>query len=405
MAHALLLCVSAAAASALPPLPLPGAGAWTYDAKGGQPAEWSSGIAQFNKRAHQPLSLIFSYGGDMECALVGVLLCGSLLLTRLLLFHTHSSSSPWQPSRFPRPITHTPSPTVAGYPALPTPGQTYFPADSQAAASAYAATPGVNYVSVVIDGRMDGGESYSPDLSRLSHAQLLAWASDTAALYCSVDAVDGIQLDLEPYEGKYKAPFLVFLGALAANLRSAERNCVSATHPHGRSITTFVFAGSIGPEMWAALGPNGYVTVSGYDLSDAPAGTPSSVAQYARALNASLVAVAASANAHNGSYFVGIPGAASAHEFETYTFANGTVVRGTLQLEFVQAALEALDAHAATSPGFLGPALWGFAPVMAFPPHSGNVFAPDTPFVSAGEEAFLEANLRAAVVVRRPNDA
>lgn len=288
---------------------------------------------------------------------------------------------------------------LAGYPALPTPGQTYFPADSQAAALAYAATPGVNYVSVVIDGRMDGGEPYSPDLSRLSHAQLLAWASDTAALYCSVDAVDGIQLDLEPFEGKYKAPFLVFLGALAANLRSVERNCVSATHPHGRSITTFVFAGSISAEMWAALGPNGYVTVSGYDLSDAPAGTPSTVAQYARALNASLVAVAASANAHNGSYYVGVPGAASAHEFETFTFANGTVVRGAPQLEFVQAALEALGAHAVTSPGFLGPALWGFAPVMDFPPHSRNLFAPNTPFVSAGEEAFLEANLAAAMGV------
>lgn len=66
--RALLLC--AAAASAVPPLPPPGAGAWTYDVKGGQPAEWSSDIAAFNARAHLPLSLIFSYGGDMECELV-----------------------------------------------------------------------------------------------------------------------------------------------------------------------------------------------------------------------------------------------------------------------------------------------------------------------------------------------
>ena len=139
----------------------------------------------------------------------------------------------------------------------------------------------------VIDGRMDGGQAWSPDLSKFTDAQLQAWAAAAATVYCSYDQVDGIQLDLEPFEGKFKAPFLVFLAALAADLRSPERGCVDPRHPNGRSLTTFMFAESVTAEVWAALGPNGYLTVSGYDLSAAPAGTPSTVDYYAAQLAAS----------------------------------------------------------------------------------------------------------------------
>jgi hypothetical protein len=332
-----------------PPLPPRGAAAWVYDVTGGEPAEWADAIAAFNlapgKRAHN-ISTIFSYGGDMEL-----------------------------------------------YPALPEPYQTYFPAENQAAASAYAAVPGVAHVVLVVDGRMDGGQDYSPDLSKLTPLQLREWAAVTAALYCSFEQVDGIQLDLEPFRPPYAAPFLVFLAALAADLRSPERNCVSPLHPLGRSVSTFMFGGSATADVWAALGANGYLSVSGYDLSDAPAGTPSAPAAFAAALAASLAEVAASAAANNGSFVVGFPAAASAHEFETYTFANGTVVRGAdSQLEYATAAVGAL-ARLSGAPGYLGPALWGFSPEMEYPPHTDNVFEPGTPFVAAGEEAFLADSL------------
>jgi hypothetical protein len=85
------------------------------------------------------------------------------------------------------------------------------------------------------------------------------------------------QVDLEPFAGTYTQPLLTFITRLSANLRSPERNCVSAVHPSGRSITMFMFAAATTPAVWAALGPNGFVTVSGYDLSAAPAGTPSTV--------------------------------------------------------------------------------------------------------------------------------
>lgn len=145
--------------------------------------------------------------------------------------------------------------------------------------------------------------------------------------------------------------------------------------------------------MWTALGPNGYLTVSGYDLSSAPAGTPSTVAEYAAKLTASLEFVAASAAANGGSYMVGIPAAASAHEFETFTLANGTTTHGAPQIQYAQAALAALAAHATGNAAFLGPALWGFSPQMEYPPHTNNTFEPSTPFVDQGEEAFLEKHL------------
>ena len=327
------------------PLPPAGAAAWVYDSPGGQPAEWAGDIGAFNAIAKTPLSTIFSYGGDMEY-----------------------------------------------YPNSPQPYQTYFPAASAAAAAAYNATRGVQRVIAVIDGRMDGGEDYSPDLSKLTGAQLREWAGVTAEIYCSYDAVSGIQLDLEPFSGRFVAPLLTFLGALSANLRSPERNCVSAAHPAGRTITAFLFAGALTAEVWSALGPNGFATISGYDLSSAPAGTPSTPAFFGAQLRAALATAAASAAAHNGSFLVGIPAAASAHEFESYNLANGTVVAGAPQAEFVEAALGAL-AGVAGAPGYLGPALWGFSPEMDFPPHSGNFFLPGNPFADAGEEALLANNL------------
>lgn len=343
-----LLSISAllSVAVGLPAFPPAGVATWVYDAEGGAPAEWAESLAAFNARSESKINVVFSYGGDMEL-----------------------------------------------YPALPQPYQTYFPAANQKAAAMYNATSGIDYVILVIDGVMSGGRSWSPDLSKLNDTQLRDWADEVASLYCSYDIVDGIQMDLEPFAGVYKRPFLVFLAALAANLRSPERGCVNADHPAGRAITTFLFAESVTDDVWLALGENGFLTISGYDLSSAPAGVPSTVAFFRAQLATALTAVAASAARNNGSFFVGVPAAASAHEFERFTLANGTVIDGYSQLDYITAALEELAAGAAGKAGYLGPALWAFSPQMEYPPHSSNFFTPGTPFVHPGEESFLATHL------------
>ena len=209
------LLLASARAAALPPK---GAAAWVYDAKGGQPAMWSSNIAEFNTQAaNKGINTIWSYGGDME---------------------------QWSGKFY-----------------------SYFPAQSQQEATIYKNTTGVEYVVAVVDGRMDGKQTWSPDLSKLSTAQVQQWADVTADTYCSFQQIDGLQLDLEPFAAPYLDNLLLFLARLSANLRSPERNCVSPAHPDGRSLTTFLMAESATPAVWQALGPNGFLTISGCDQS------------------------------------------------------------------------------------------------------------------------------------------
>jgi hypothetical protein len=337
-----LLCFAATGFAAQPPLPPAGASAWVYDDKNGPIAMWADEIGMFNDGAKTPINTIWSYGGDMEY-----------------------------------------------YPREHPPYQTYFDAHAQAAALKYGSTKGVDYVVTVIDGVMNGGESWSPDLSKFNEAQLKEWADVTTTTYCKYDQVDGIQMDLEPFAGKYKAPFLIFLKELASNLR----NCTSARHPMGRSVTTFMFADDVTPEVWSALGPNGYMVVSGYDLASTPAGTPSTVEYFSTRFSQAVDTIVASATANKGSYFIGIPAAASTHEFANLTYANGTIVQGSPQIRYVTAALDILAAKAKGKPGYLGPSLWGFSSVMAYPPHSQNLYRPETPFVLAEEAAYLKRNL------------
>lgn len=339
------LAVILALPSVLPPL---GNAAWVYDTKGGASGMWANELGSYNGGATScaTITTIFTYGGDME----------------------------WYPSMSP-------------------PGQTYFAQQSQEAAVRYGALSGVEHVVAVVDGRMDGGQPYSPDLSKLTEAQAREWADTTASVYCSFDTVDGLQIDLEPINSKYLPHLLVFLERLGQNLASAERKCVDAKHPEGRTLTTFGFAAAATPEVWKALGPNGYFTVSGYDLAQTPPGTPNTVAEYTSALQSAVDTISSLAAASNGSFIVGIPAAASTHEFANYTTKEGVVTQGHPQLEYVKAAVGVLKSSLAANPLYLGAALWGFSSEMAYPPHSNNLFTPGTPFVDSAEKAFLQKRL------------
>ena len=254
----MLSLVAGTSVSVLPPR---GNAAWVYDTKGGAAAMWSDQIGAYNAQAKPcaQISTIFTYGGDME----------------------------W-------------------YPASSPPGAVYFEQQSQDAASKYGALAGVKHVVAVVDGRMDGGQSWSPDMSKLTATQASQWADTTASLYCSFDTVDGLQIDLEPMTGKYLPNLLVFLKRLGQNLVSPERKCVDERHPKGRTLTTFGFAGAATAEMWDALGPSGYFTVSGYDLATTAPGVPNSVDEYAGALGDAIRTIVPLATASNGSFVVGM---------------------------------------------------------------------------------------------------
>lgn len=151
--------------------------------------------------------------------------------------------------------------------------------------------------------------------------------------------------------------------------------------------------------MYEALRPNGYVIVSGYDLSRAPPGVLSTPAFYRQQLASAVALAARTAQAAGGAFALGIPGAASTHEFAEYHNAtSGSNVTGHPQLEYLQAALDVVTEAGlrATPDTFLGLALWGFCSSIAYPLRSDNTFWPSNPFAPPGQEAFLAAHLGAA---------
>eukprot|EP01116_Phalansterium_solitarium_P021604 TRINITY_DN6789_c0_g1_i1.p1 TRINITY_DN6789_c0_g1~~TRINITY_DN6789_c0_g1_i1.p1 ORF type:complete len:354 (+),score=63.25 TRINITY_DN6789_c0_g1_i1:79-1062(+) len=239
------------------------------------------------------------------------------------------------------------------------PYQTYFPPESQLAAQIYKNTTGVEYVIAVIDGRMDGGEDWSPDVSKLTAAQCRLWADRLARLYCSFDFIDGLQVDLEPFSGVYRTNLLVLLSRLANQLQLADNNCVNARFPNGRSLSSFMFASDATPEVFSALGRNSYIAVSGYDLASTGPGVAQTPLQYATALQAVLNTLIANAGT-TGKYTIGVPAAASTHEFSSYIAVSGAATPGypnfsTTADSYLVRAVLTVEQASASSDDRIGP--------------------------------------------------
>lgn len=306
------------------------------------------------------------------------------------------------------------------------------PADAEvtgARLAAYGADPSVD-VTLVVDGRMDGGQSWSPDLSRLSEQQLESLARWVAQWTCAYERVDGVQLDLEPIAGPWNANLKLFLAALGRHLRSVDWGCVSERRTEGVALSTFALAADVDDELVAALGPEGYVVVSGYDLGPGPAGTPHSPAAYRAALERDLERMLALSARTGCRFMVGIPAAASTKEFEEYA----GVPSGYAQAAYVAEALEALKGLESRAPPgvYLGKFLWALtytnvgararsardrslrarrggrkrvltqaprrlAPfAQVYPPHSDNVMRPTHAFAAKGVRALLQGHSSAA---------
>jgi len=332
-----------------------GNSAYVYDVDLGNKQQgasgmWSTWITDFNTGATNPISTVFSYGGDME-------------------YYPDDTKNPYQ---------------------------TYLDMPEQNAALTYRRANQVHQVELVIDGREDGGETWSPDFSKLSTAEIHHWADNTAALYCSYPFVDGVQIDLEPFKPPYRNGTLEFYRRLSQNLRSYDNNCVNPDHPFGRSISAFMFAVDATAEVFDALGPNGYVVVSGYDLGNNPAGVPNTPQTYGQLLQQAVATIKANAGTV-GNFAIAIPAAASAHEFTAFTKADGTVIKGYPMYSatepcYIKEAIAAIASVKGTK-NYVGTTLWGFASFMAYPPHSQNLFTPSMPFSQPGAEAYLKQSL------------
>lgn len=232
----------------------------------------------------------------------------------------------------------------------------------------------------IIDGRMDGGEVWSPDLSKLSTEEVVEWSRWMAQWICAYDRIDGVQLDLEPLGTQYRwdANFRLLASELGNLFASRDYGCISPRRPDGVALSTFALASSVDVGLMQAMGPNGYVVISGYDLGTGGAGSPNPPSTYEANLRAQLASIKATSAKSGVPYMVGIPAAASTYEFETYLKDGQLISSGYNQVDYIKRALSALRDICNDDPNYLGPMLWTLTYTNVYPPHSANVMRPQS---------------------------
>jgi hypothetical protein len=202
---------------------------------------------------------------------------------------------------------------------------------------AFSKVTGVEHITLVFDGRMDLCKLYDmynmsnrvkypcdshPSLINITSKKLDDLAQEVASIACANPLVSGVQIDLEPLANPWRDSTIDAIGRMSKALRTG--NCIDDTHPNGRYISTFTFAESVDDTLLEALNINGMLSVSGYDLYpdnvDTRFNTPE---EYGKKLQRQVEAVlkvtgGISEERCSIPWVLGLPVAASAHEYKSY---------------------------------------------------------------------------------------
>jgi len=349
-------------------------------------AHWAKPIGEFNEDtsiSDVKISQIYSYGGDVEFWYTGP-----------------DDQACWKPAK-----QDTCNAT------------SYYDDHNRAAAATYSAAPGVESITALLDARMDGWDmitkydnydacdfgDFYPNLNNLTDPHIVSLAESTAKLYCADAHVNGIQVDLEPYQEPYKESLGKFVKALGTAMRDEDGSlgCRDDAHPDGRTTSYFTFAHRMAPEFYNdTLGENGIFVFSGYDLK--PKGDDfeyNNVTEFGINLAEELTYVA-DAIGPNGKFTLALPISASCHEYEQYIPMHGHGCGPACQLfdanadqgitmdQYVQKAMDVVtdekwgDLFKIKEGGqFLGLSFWVWTYDMTYPPMKwfNNIFLPPTP--------------------------
>lgn len=225
-------------------------------------------------------------------------------------------------------------------------------------------------------------------------------AASIADAYCAYPQVGGIQVDLEPYGGAYIPGLNRLLKAIGEALRSSQHGCVTSQYPEGRSLSFFAFPDALHEGLQEALGPNGMIVVSGYDLWGGVFGGEgdksmfNTVAQYKTKLQQEVDIIRNVAVRAGMPFSLAIPISASTHEYEKYTpgkYCGDICTQHVNTATMDQYLSTALDVVAQNEDIFQGNAtslyrglsLWLWtgpeASAVEYPNHSGNDWYPANP--------------------------
>jgi hypothetical protein len=247
----------------------------------------------------------------------------------------------------------------------------------------------------IVDGQINatGSSDYLSALNKLDQPTAIIYADKVAAAYCADPMITGVQFDLEPFDISQSGQ-LYFFRQIAKDFAGKHNpsgvdplKCVDSTHPTGRIFSVFTTAAKITQQMAKVLNTysNGYVVDALYDLGPNSGGIASTPVNYGKYAKAEIIKLMAAAKLYKVNYQIGVPAAASVHEFET----KAGVSTGYKQVDYVTQAFNAITANKVRADRyFKGINLWSWNDKFFW---NGDQYTPQTP--STIVQTFLMDNL------------
>merc|ERR1712193_417795 len=269
-------------------------------------AHWKKDIEAFNTDtsiSDASISTVYSYGGDVE-----------------FWPKKEDPQACWEPAK-----------DTCNY-------TSYYDPVNEKAADTYSKVDGVGQIVALLDARLDGWnmiEQYNNNdaynfgdfYPNLPTVQLGKLAKQTSQLFCKDSTLNGIQIDLEPYQDPYKESLETFIKAMVTEMEdeTGENGCKDAAHPKGRTTSYFTFAHRTRTSFTKELmGNNGYYVFSGYDLKPKNlAFEYNNVTEFGNNLRSEIPAIKRVLTDPNAKFTLGVPIAASCHEYEHYVPMHG----------------------------------------------------------------------------------
>ena len=261
------------------------------------------------------------------------------------------------------------------------------PAFGKTSVAAYRAAFPSALILTIID-----GSTKSNLLRALSYTDVgVGTAGVVVGEICTDPNVDGVFFDLEPFDITVPGQFALYQ---AVAKQFASDACIDDKHPKGRVFGVFLNPNKVDVGDWgnvaAALGPNGFVAVSAYDVKDTSPPVPVSIQRYTASITGMLEKMDAASRANKIPYTVVIPAASSFSEFNQFGFYDPSnppsdfrlqkdyTPEGITQLGYMK-AVRAIILSTCKSSYYLGRDYWSWGQYKSPNPSAGQMLLPAIP--------------------------
>ena len=226
---------------------------------------------------------------------------------------------------------------------------------------------------------------------QVSEESLASATNTIARAVCSFPVpLLGIAIDLEPFRAPYTDTIVRFTAKLMKALRNTRLGCGRIRY----SVSFFAGPSACrNTALMSALGADGFISISGYDLKDGDVTNP--VATHPDEYQAILESVIRNAMSAKCPFALSIPAAGTTQEFTEAVTATGRVVTGYPQYSstgrpaYINAAFKALQLTKGYA-GYKGTTIWAFSDRIVV---KGTTLKPNGAFDTPGLRDFLAKNL------------